>query len=184
MFWNTRSSLAWCVLQPPASSAWASCSCCCPRSGTQSRCASSLTSQTRSLKSTARSSPSPVLTPEAAVGQTAPSPSRWRDVAELSSRPFSSSIHCPPGTSDRMLSPDGLVIRMTASIVLNFEQELHLHLHWSNRRRGNCEHLLILQISKSVNSFVCHAQPCSSHAPAPRAVCPPLTCSVDCILWI
>lgn len=91
----------WCVWQPPASSAWASCSCCCQRSGTQSPCAFWPTWQTRSQRNMARNSQSPVSTPEAAVEPMALSPFLWHDTIEVLSKPLLTSVemlskHVPP----------------------------------------------------------------------------------------
>ncbi len=87
MCWSTRSSSAWCVWLPPASSAWASCSCCSLRSGIRSPCASSAPWPTRRRRSTARSSQTPASTHAAGAEPTEPYPSPWHDLWPVNEHP-------------------------------------------------------------------------------------------------
>lgn len=81
------------------------------------------------------------------------------------------------------------LIRKAGSIFMNFKTGDTSESPPLHCRRGNREHLWILQNWKGGKCYLlswstCHAQPLFLHAPKPRAVCPPLTCSADCILWI
>lgn len=160
MFWNTRSSSAWCVWQPPASSAWGSCSCCCQRSGTRSRCVSWPISQTRRPRTMEKSSQSLVSTLEAAVEQMVQSLFPWHDIAKLCSQPLLTSFEdpfahaftaYPGGEAGCLVHMDSLSGRQEA---LSFVPvELHLDLHYFTARRGNWGPSLILQTKRVLFIF-------------------------------
>lgn len=99
--------------------------------------------------------------------------------ANQSWSPVCSCIHCPPERCSEMFGPHGLYQE-------GIKLELHLDLHHftaggeTGKIYGSCK----LKGCYLFSWNICHAQSRSSHAPKPRAVCPPLTCSADCILWI
>ena len=201
MCWNMRLSSVWCVWLPPASSAWASCCCCFLRSGTPSLCASSPPSQTRSLRSMARSWPSPASTRAAAAEPMAQSQSLWHDPMIL---------HCPvpsptPILTRFYMSHLGSVARwlwcwLTDQEVQNQEnrmcnshwEKLSQFCHFPQELLGSENRTFTAEFGEQkvgkcylLSWIPCHAQFCPSHAPRPVFLNfgPPIPPQYIFLLW-